>query len=101
MAGGSVEESTLVSVLGIVIGTDRVGIVARVATALADNQVNIEDINQKILGDSIFAMTLLADMAASPLSLGELAERLDGVGEELGLKVMAHDAEVFRFMHRV
>ena len=84
-----------------VLGQDRVGIVARVATELAENQVNIEDINQKILGDSIFAMTLLADMAISPLSLGDLAERLDRVGEELGLKITAQDAEVFRFMHRV
>jgi ACT domain-containing protein len=84
-----------------VLGQDRVGIVARVATELAEHQVNIEDINQKILGGSVFAMTLLADMGGSPLSLGELAERLDVVGEQLGLKVMAQDAEVFRFMHRV
>ena len=84
-----------------VLGQDRVGIVARVATALADARVNIEDLNQKILGDSIFAMTLLADMGDSSLNLGELAERLGAVGEELGLKIMAQDAEVFRFMHRV
>ena len=84
-----------------VLGQDRVGIVARVATELAETRVNIEDINQKILGDSIFAMTLLADQTDSPLSLGELAERLDNLGEELGLKIMVQDAEVFRFMHRV
>ena len=63
--------------------------------------MNIEDINQKILGGSIFAMTLLADMTDSPLNLGDLAARLDAVGGELGLKIMAQDAEVFRFMHRV
>ncbi|MDF1552992.1 MAG: ACT domain-containing protein [Deferrisomatales bacterium] len=84
-----------------VLGQDRVGIVARVATTLAEARVNIEDLNQKILGDSIFAMTLLADMGDSSLNLGELAERLGTVGAELGLKIMAQDAEVFRFMHRV
>ncbi len=84
-----------------VLGQDRVGIVARVATELAEARVNIEDINQKILGGSIFAMTLLADMTDSPLNLGDLAARLDAVGEELGLKIMAQDVEVFRFMHRV
>lgn len=84
-----------------VLGQDRVGIVARVATELAEARVNIEDINQKILGGSIFAMTLLADMTDSPLNLGDLAARLDAVGGELGLKIMAQDAEVFRFMHRV
>jgi ACT domain-containing protein len=84
-----------------VLGQDRVGIVARIATALAENQVNIEDINQKILGGSIFAMTLLADMVACPVDLAELSRRLEEVGHELGLKVVVQDAEVFRFMHRV
>jgi ACT domain-containing protein len=84
-----------------VIGEDKVGIVARVAAVLAENRVNIEDINQKILGGSIFAMTLLADMAKSPVDLAELSLRLEGVGKELGLRVVTQDAEVFRYMHRV
>ena len=84
-----------------VLGQDRVGIVARIATVLAENQVNIEDINQKILGGSIFAMTMLGDMARCPVDLAELARRLDQAGQELGLKVTVQDAEVFRYMHRV
>jgi ACT domain-containing protein len=84
-----------------VLGQDRVGIVATIATALAENQVNIEDINQKILGGSIFAMTMLTDMEKCPVDLAELSHRLEAVGAELGLKVMTQDAEVFRYMHRV
>ncbi len=84
-----------------VIGQDQVGIVARIATCLAENRVNIEDINQKILGGAIFAMTLLADAAASPADLPELTRRLQASVEGLGLKVVIQDAEVFRFMHRV
>jgi ACT domain-containing protein len=84
-----------------VIGQDQVGIVARVATCLAENQVNIEDINQKILGGTIFAMTLLADLEASPLDLPELSRRLQASVEGMGLKVVVQDAEVFRYMHRV
>ncbi len=84
-----------------VIGADQVGIVAKVATVLAEHRVNIEDINQKILGGNIFAMTLLADAAASGLSLPELGERLEAALDGMDLKVMVQDAEVFRFMHRV
>lgn len=84
-----------------VLGRDRVGIVARVAAALAEHEVNIVDINQKILGDSIFAMTLLADLAQCPVDLPELGRRLQRLGGELDLKVMIQDAEVFRYMHRV
>jgi len=84
-----------------VLGRDQVGIVAKVATALAEATVNIEDINQKILGGDIFAMTLLADMEKSPLSLAELSRALEKALEGMGLKVMVQDAEVFRYMHRV
>jgi len=59
-----------------VIGKDDIGPVAKVATALADNSINIIDINQKILGDEIFAMTLLADRVKSDLSLQEITEPL-------------------------
>lgn len=84
-----------------VIGKDQVGIVARVATCLAENRVNIEDINQKILGDAIFAMTLLADSERCDVGLPELSRRLEASVEGFGLKVVVQDAEVFRFMHRV
>ncbi len=84
-----------------VIGQDQVGIVARIATCLAENQVNIEDINQKILGGTIFAMTLLADAGAFSSELPELTRRLEDSVEGLGLKVVLQDAEVFRYMHRV
>ena len=84
-----------------VIGKDEVGIVAKVASALAENNINIIDINQKILGDEIFAMTMLADRATSPMSLPELTEQLSAAVSDMGLDVRVQDAEVFRFMHRV
>jgi len=84
-----------------VIGRDQVGIVARIATCLAENRVNIEDINQKILADAIFAMTLLADAGGFSADLPELSRRLQASVEGMGLKVVLQDAEVFRYMHRV
>ena len=84
-----------------VIGRDQIGIVARVATVLAECRVNIEDINQKILGGHVFAMTLLADMEKSPLALPELADRLQEAVADMELRVTVQDAEVFRYMHRV
>lgn len=84
-----------------VIGKDEVGIVARVATALADNRINIIDINQKILGDEIFAMTLLADRMHSGLSLPDITARLKESIQGMQLKVTVQDSEVFQYMHRV
>ncbi len=84
-----------------VIGKDEVGIVAKVATALADNRINIIDINQKILGDEIFAMTLLADRIDSGLSLPDITARLKASIQGMQLKVTVQDSEVFQYMHRV
>ena len=84
-----------------VIGKDAIGIVAKVATALAENSINIIDINQKILGDEIFAMTLLADRVKSDLSLPEITDKLKTSIKGMSLEVTVQDTEVFQYMHRV
>lgn len=84
-----------------VIGKDDIGIVAKVSTALAENSINIIDINQKILGDEIFAMTLLADRVKSDLSLPDITEKLKASIKGMSLEVTVQDTEVFQYMHRV
>ena len=84
-----------------VIGRDEVGIVAKIATTLAESGINIIDINQKILGGEIFAMTLLADRVKSDLSLPEITERLQASVAGMALQVTVQDSEVFQYMHRV
>lgn len=84
-----------------VIGKDEVGIVAKVASALAENNINIIDINQKILGDELFAMTLLADRVGSSLSLPDITDKLKASIKGMSLEVTVQDTEVFQYMHRV
>jgi len=84
-----------------VIGRDEVGIVAKIATALAENNINIIDINQKLLDNEIFAMTLLADRINSTRSLPEITARLKESIKDMSLNVTVQDSEVFQYMHRV
>jgi ACT domain-containing protein len=84
-----------------VLGKDEVGIVAKIATALAENNINIIDINQKIMGNEIFAMTLLADRINSTRSLPEITARLKESIKDMSLDVTVQDSEVFQYMHRV
>ena len=84
-----------------VIGRDEIGIVAKVTTALAESKVNLIDINQKILGEEIFAMTLLADRMKSDLSLAEITDRIKASVKDMSLEVTVQDTEVFQYMHRV
>jgi ACT domain-containing protein len=83
-----------------VIGVDTVGIIAAVATVLADSRVNIVDISQTTLRE-FFTMILMADMEKATVTFDELKRRLNAKGVEMGLKIDAQHEDVFKFMHRV
>ena len=51
-----------------VLGRDRVGIIAMVSTVLAENGVNILNLDQTIL-DGFFNMIMTADMTEAKVSL--------------------------------
>ncbi len=83
-----------------VIGPDRVGIIAAVSNILAENSVNILDINQTIMQE-FFVMVLVADMAGSKTDLVSLKEALAKKGEDLQVRIDAQHEDVFNFMHRI
>ena len=59
-----------------VVGNDTVGIIAKVCTYLAENQVNILDISQTIV-QGYFNMMMIADTAKCEKDGGELAKELE------------------------
>ena len=83
-----------------VLGDDRVGIVAAVATALADSGANIEDIRQSIVG-GIFSMTMLTTIDEDVTPFDDVQRKLNAIGEELGVQVTIQREDVFRYMHRI
>ena len=83
-----------------VLGSDRSGIVAAVAGALAQHEVNILDISQTIL-QGIFTMTMLVDLSASTSGFSEVKDALDALSGELGVQITMQREEVFRFMYRL
>ena len=83
-----------------VIGEDRVGIIAAVATMLADAQVNILDISQSIMQE-FFVMIMMVDLAKSPKGFDELKLALNERGNAMGLKIDIQREDVFKLMHRV
>ncbi len=85
-----------------VLGADRTGIVAAVATVLTECGANIDDINQTILGeDEIFCMTMLATINPEISPFEEVQDRLNASGEELGVQITIQREDVFRFMHEI
>ena len=83
-----------------VIGKDRTGIIAAVAGALAERNINIEDISQTIM-QSNFVMIMLVDTAASAVPLDKLCDELQKAVSHLGVTVHVQHEDLFRAMHRV
>jgi len=83
-----------------VIGQDRKGIVAKVSNFLYSNAINIEDINQKIMGP-YFVMMMLVDIRESGKPIQELRSGLEKIGKDLGLQIQIQHENIFKMMHRV
>lgn len=83
-----------------IIGQDRVGIVAAVSTALAENNVNILDINQNIM-NGFFNMVMIAEMTIAKVSLKDLQKLLQEKGEALGVEIKVQHEDIFKIMHRI
>lgn len=83
-----------------VLGKDRTGIVARIATTLTECGANIDDIQQNVL-NNIFSMTMLVTLDEEHTPFNAVQERLTADGEELGLQVIIQREDVFDFMYNV
>jgi ACT domain-containing protein len=83
-----------------VTGLDRVGIVAKLATIMAQANINIVDISQKIM-QKYFVMTMAVDMAGANVGMDKIKKRLDKLGKEMSLNITFQDENIFKMMHRV
>lgn len=83
-----------------IVGQDRVGIIAMVSAILAENKINILNINQNIV-DGFFNMVMIADMSQTTTSLKALQATFKAKGEEIGLDMKVQHEDIFRIMHRI
>ena len=80
-----------------VLGKDSTGIVAAVATTLAECSANIDDISQTILGEEeIFSMTMLITLKPELCDFNTVQERLAAVSEDLGMQITVQREDVFQ-----
>ncbi len=83
-----------------VVGKDKSGIIAKVSAALADNNVNIEDISQTIVQGN-FTMLMLCDLSGSKMAIADLGALLTKLGEEIGVVIHVQNEEIFNAMHKI
>lgn len=83
-----------------VVGKDTVGIIAKVCTYLAENNINILDISQTIVQD-YFNMMMIVDANNADKKIGNIADELEKLGEEIGVQVKIQQEDIFNSMHRI
>jgi ACT domain-containing protein len=83
-----------------VVGSDKVGIIAKVSAFLAERNINIEDISQTVLSGN-FVMMMMVDLSESKKTLADLKTELTTLGETLNVSVSIMHERVFSAMHRL
>ena len=83
-----------------VLGTDKVGIIAKICTYLSEVNVNILDISQTIIG-GYFNMMMIVNMTDANKKIEEVNEELTHIGKKMGVIITMQHEDIFNCMHRI
>ena len=83
-----------------VVGKDSVGIIAKVCTYLAENNINILDMSQTIVQE-YFNMMMIVDFSKTEKDFLVAANDLEKLGEGIGVIIKAQREDIFDMMHRI
>lgn len=83
-----------------VLGKDQVGIIAKVCTYLAEQNVNILDISQTIIQD-YFNMMMIVDISSPAKAFENLITDLHDLGLTIGVEIKLQHEDIFNSMHRI
>ena len=83
-----------------VVGSDKVGIIAKVTAFLAEHSINVVDITQTILSGN-FVMMMMVSLDSSDINIDQLRDEMNKSGKEMGVEINIMSEKVFSAMHRV
>ena len=83
-----------------VVGSDKVGIIAKVTAFLAEHSINVVDITQTILSGN-FVMMMMVSLDSSDITIDQLRDEMNKSGQEMGVEINIMSEKVFSAMHRV
>lgn len=83
-----------------IIGKDKIGIIANVATLLSGNSVNILDINQTVMR-GYFTMIMLVDLDKMRTDFADLQRQLENKARELHMDIKIQREDIFDKMYEI
>lgn len=82
------------------LGPDKHGLLAQVATTVAEQNANIDDVSQTV-SNGMFTMIMFVSFDQTETTMAELKTALEATGERIGLQIHVQHENIFKFMHRI
>lgn len=81
-----------------VTGIDHTGIIAAIATGLAEHNTNIRNVSQTLMGE-YFTMILQVEFEESDITLPDLQHAMQKIGTQIGMDIHMQSEAIFDAMH--
>jgi ACT domain-containing protein len=88
------------TVIVTALGRDSHGLLAQVATTIAEQNANIDDVSQTV-SNGMFTMIMFVSFEQDETTIADLKAALQATGERIGLQIHVQHENIFKFMHRI
>ena len=88
------------TVIVTALGPDGHGLLAMVATTVAECNANIDDVSQTV-ANGMFTMIMFVSFDETETTMADLKAALEATGERIGLQINVQHENIFKFMHRI
>ena len=88
------------TVIVTALGPDGHGLLAQVATTIAEQDANVDDVSQTV-ANGMFTMIMFVSFDQTETTMAELKSALESTGERIGLQIHVQHENIFKFMHRI
>jgi len=88
------------TVIVTALGADSHGLLAQVATTIAEQDANVDDVSQTV-ANGMFTMIMFVSFDQGETTIAALKDALEATGARIGLQISVQHENIFKFMHRV
>jgi ACT domain-containing protein len=88
------------TVIVTALGPDGHGLLAQVATTIAEQNANVDDVSQTV-ANGMFTMIMFVSFDQGETTIAALKDALEATGARIGLQISVQHENIFKFMHRV
>jgi len=88
------------TVIVTALGPDSHGLLAQVATTIAEQNANVDDVSQTVAG-GMFTMIMFVSFDQGETTIADVKAALEVTGDRIGLQISVQHENIFKFMHRI